>query len=136
MVQALRIVLGLAGAAVILLGLSVGFGGIPTLGWQGGTHFLTVTDPDLYAVRDSHVRFLGGVWLGLGITLCAAAVRPRPLKRVVLAICWMVFVGGVVRLLSTNAELLAGPDLAPPFLLELVAFPVLGFWTWKAIPDV
>jgi len=132
---ALRIVYLLAGLAVIFLGLNVGFGGIRTLGWQGGTDFLAVTDPGLFAVRDSHVRFLGGVWLGLGLTLCAATWKPAALKSTVLAICGMVFVGGVVRLVSTGLAVVTGPDLLQPLILELAAFPALALWTWKSAPN-
>lgn len=62
----LRGVMALLGLAVVVLGLNIGLGGIRTLGWQGGAvEFLTVTDPALFAVRDSHVRFIGGIWLAL-----------------------------------------------------------------------
>ena len=60
----LRGVLAVVGAFIIFLGLNVGLGGVQTLGWQGGAaDFLTVTNAAVFDVRDSHVRFIGGIWL-------------------------------------------------------------------------
>jgi hypothetical protein len=124
----LRVVLALVGLAIIVLGLNVGLGGIQTLGWQGGvTDFVSVTDPAVFAVRDSHVRFIGGVWLAVGLTLLAGAIWLRPLRTVLVAVAGMVVVGGLVRL--------AGPlpgDVLASLAFELVGFPLLGWWVWRA----
>lgn len=124
----LRAVLALIGTVVVVLGLNVGLGGIRTLGWQGGAvEFLTVTDPDLFAVRDSHIRFIGGIWLAIGVTLAAGAVWLERLRPVLVAIAALVFVGGLVRL--------AGPLPAgvwPSLGLELIGFPLLGWRVARA----
>jgi hypothetical protein len=124
----LRAVLALVGLAIIVLGLNVGLGGIQTLGWQGGvTAFVSVTDPAVFAVRDSHVRFNGGVWLAVGLTLLAGAIWLRQLRTVLVAVAGMVVVGGLVRL--------AGPlpgDVLASLAFELVGFPLLGWWVWRA----
>lgn len=120
---ALRAVLLLVGVVVVVLGLNVGLGGIRTLGWQGGGEFLTVSDPALFAVRDSHIRFIGGIWLGIGLVLAAGAVWFERLRVVLVAITALVFVGGLVRL--------GGPlpvDVLPSLVLELIGFPLLGWW--------
>jgi hypothetical protein len=124
----LRAVLALLGLAIIVLGLNVGLGRIQTLGWQGGvTAFVNVTDPAVFAVRDSHVRFIGGVWLAVGLTLLAGAIWLRQLRTVLVAVAGMVVVGGLARL--------AGPlpgDVLASLAFELVGFPLLGWWVWRA----
>lgn len=128
----LRIVLALAGAAIIFLGLNVGFGGIETLGWQGNGRFLEVTDVALYAVRDNHIRFIGGVWLGAGLAMLAGAVALARLRPVLLAIIGMIFIGGLARFSAGDIGLLTDGAIAPSLVLELVAFPLLGWWIARA----
>ena len=124
----LRAVLALLGLAIIVLGLNVGLGGIQTLGWQGGaTVFFNVTDPAMFAVRDSHIRFIGGVWLAVGLTLLSGAVWLRQLRTVLVAVAGMVVVGGLTRLVGP----LPG-DVLASLGLELVGFPLLGWWVWRA----
>lgn len=124
---ALRAVLLLVGVVVVVLGLNVGLGGIRTLGWQGGVEFLTVSDPALFAVRDSHIRFIGGIWLGIGLVLAAGAVWFERLRVVLVAIAALVFVGGLTRLSGTLS-----PDVLPSLALELIGFPLLGWWIARA----
>jgi hypothetical protein len=119
----LRVVLALVGTVVVVLGLNVGLGGIRTLGWQGGGEFLTVSDPALFAVRDSHIRFIGGIWLGIGLVLAAGAVWFDRLRPVLVAITALVFVGGLVRLSGPLP-----PEVVPSLVLELIGFPLLGWW--------
>lgn len=123
----LRVVLALIGIVVVVLGLNVGLGGIRTLGWQGGGEFLTVSDPALFAVRDSHIRFIGGIWLGIGLVLAAGAVWFERLRVVLVAIAALVFVGGLTRLSGTLS-----PDVLPSLALELIGFPLLGWWIARA----
>jgi len=124
----LRGVLLLLGAVVVVLGLNVGLGGIRTLGWQGGVvEFLTVTDPALFAVRDSHIRFIGGIWLAVGLTLAAGAVWFERLRPVLVAIAALVFVGGLTRLSGALPA-----DVLPSLMLELIGFPLLGWWVYRA----
>jgi hypothetical protein len=123
----LRAVLLLVGVVVVVLGLNVGLGGIRTLGWQGGGEFLTVSDPALFAVRDSHIRFIGGIWLGMGLTLAAGAVWFERLRPVLVAITALIFVGGLVRLGGPLT-----PDVLPSLALELLGFPLLGWWIARA----
>jgi hypothetical protein len=129
----LRGVLALFGAAIVFLGLNVGFGGIQTLGWQGGAvSFFTVTDPSVFAIHDNHIRFIGGVWLGLGLLMLAGAVAFQHLRPVLIGLTAMIFVGGIARLSAGNVSLLLSADLAPSFFLEIVIVPLLGLWFLRA----
>lgn len=125
----LRAVLAIAGAAIVFLGLNVGLGGIQTLGWQGGqVNFLTVTDPAIFAVRDNHVRFIGGVWLGVGLFFLAGAFAFEKLRTVLVALTAMIFVGGLARFSAADPANLTSASIAPSLVLELVLFPLLGLW--------
>jgi hypothetical protein len=129
----LRGVLALVGAIIVFLGLNVGLGGIQTLGWQGGAvSFVEVTDPDVFAIRDNHFRFIGGVWLGLGLLMLAASVAFQQLRSVVVAFAAMVFVGGLARFSGGSLPVLLSIDVAPSLLFELVAMPLIALWTMKA----
>ena len=130
---ALRIVLGAIGAVIVFLGINVGFGGIQTLGLQGGSGlFLSITDEALFAVRDNHIRFIGGVWLALGLLMLAGSVAFRRLRPVLVALTAMVFVGGLARLSAADLGLLFTADLAPSLIFEIVVMPLLGLWFAKA----
>jgi hypothetical protein len=69
----LRVALGLLSAGFIYTGIDNAFGGIMTLGWQGLADFAQATNPQQYLVRDSHVRFLGGAYLLMGVTVALTA---------------------------------------------------------------
>lgn len=128
----LRGVLALVGAVVIFLGLNVGLGGIQTLGWQGGAvDFFTVTNAPVFAVHDNHVRFIGGVWLALGLLLLAGSVAFRRLRPVLVALTAMIFVGGLARL-SGDLSLLFTAEIAPSFVFEILVVPLLGLWFTRA----
>jgi hypothetical protein len=129
---ALRAVLALTGIAIVFLGLNIGLGGIQTLGWQGSGDFLTVADEAIYDVRDNHIRFIGGVWLAVGLVLLAGAVALTRLRVVLLAIVGMIFVGGLTRLSAGDMGLLASGAVAPSLILELIGFPLLGLWIARA----
>lgn len=126
----LRALLGLIGLVIIFLGLNIGLGGIQTLGWQGAGEFISIIDPYLYEVRDNHVRFMGGVWLGVGLVFLASAFLFSQLKMTVLVMFGVIFVGGVARLSVMDAALLMSAEIVPSLIAELVVFPLIGVWVW------
>jgi Domain of unknown function (DUF4345) len=101
----------------------------------GVIHMMGVTDP-LYvaagiprdALLDSNLRFFGGLWLGLGLTLLWLVPRIET-ETVIYRILWgMIFIGGIGRLLSM---LFIGlPPL--PFIgftvLEIIGAPLFILW--------
>ena len=128
----LRLVLALCGAGIVFLGLNVGFGGIATLGWQGSMDFVVVADASAFAVQDSHVRFLGGVWLGVGALFLLGAVFFKQCTSVLLVLCGLVFLGGLVRMSAFDPALLFGADIGPSLFAELIVFPGLAMLIWRA----
>jgi len=130
----LRVVLVLAGASILLTGINVAFGGIRTLGWQGERMFFDVTNQTAFLAQDSHVRFLGGLWLGVGLFFILASTdlaKHRAALSIVLA---LVFLGGLARLTQVNLETTLGPNIVGSFIAELVGMPILYFWLAKAAP--
>ncbi len=127
----LRMVLGLIGAVVIWLGLNVSLGGIVTLGWQGPTDFLTVRNPDAFSVQDNHIRFIAGVWTGVGVFMSVGAIFLEKFKSILLALMVMVFLGGLARLTAGDPALLMSSKIAPSLLMELIVFPLLGLWVYR-----
>lgn len=132
MTALLRILLAIIGLVIIWLGLNVSLGGIPTLGWQGASDFFTVTNPQIYAVQDNHVRFIAGVWTGVGGFFLAGAAIPRRLAPVLKAMIVLVFLGGLARLTNADLALLMSAKIAPSLFAELLLFPLLGLWIHKA----
>jgi hypothetical protein len=128
----LKAILAIVGFGIVFLGINIGFGGIQTLGLQGDGSFISVTDPTLFSVRDSHVRFIGGVWLGVGLLFIATAFRLQQLRGTLLAAIGMIFVGGLARLSAPDLAPLMGADLLPSLLAELLLFPLLALWIVKA----
>lgn len=124
----LRIVLLAVGAVMIALGLNVGLGGIPTLGLQGSTDFVSVTNAAAFAVQDNHVRFLGGFWLGAGLLMTAGAFFLNQLRPILIGIAAMVFVGGLARLSVQDPALVTSAAILPSLAAELILFPALALW--------
>ncbi|MEO6015264.1 MAG: DUF4345 domain-containing protein [Devosia sp.] len=129
----LRAAIAIVGAFVVFLGLNVGLGGIQTLGWQGGAApFLDITDASMFAVRDNHIRFIGGVWLSLGLLMLAGSIAFQQMRSVLIPLTAMMFVGGVVRFASGDFATLFSVSLVPSLIFEIVVAPLLGLWIWKA----
>ena len=109
---ALRFVLAAVGVGIVVLGLNVGLGGIRTLGWQDARPFLEVTNTAVYGVHDSHIRFLGGVFMGIGLLFIAGS-----------------------RFSSLDAASLSGVSLLPSLIAELLLFPAIAVWLSRVEPN-
>ncbi len=87
------------------------------------------------ALLDSNLRFLSGLWLGLGLTVFW--LIPNIEKHTVLyrALWLMIFLGGVGRLLSMF--FVGMPPI--PFIaftaLEIVGAPLFGLWQSRVAAD-
>lgn len=114
----------LLGLAIMALGLNIGLGGIRTLGWQSAVDFVTVTDAAVFAVQDSHIRFIGGIWFCVGALFCAGAFMREALRDTLVVLCGAIAVAGLFRL---SGEVVYDAAILPSLVLELVAFPFLGW---------
>jgi hypothetical protein len=123
---ALRVVLALVGVGFIYTGIDNAFGGIMTLGWQG-------LSSHQYLVRDSHVRFLGGVYLLMGAATALSATRPTQYKAVVQLILIAAFAGGLARFSQMNLSVTFGEGVLVPLVIELAIMPLLYIWVSRAI---
>ncbi len=83
------------------------------------------------ATLDSNMRFLAGVWLGLG--LANLWLVPRIERETVLfrALWLMIFLGGIGRLLSMTSTGLPLLPFVGFTVLEIVGAPIFVFWQSK-----
>jgi Domain of unknown function (DUF4345) len=128
----LRIVLVLGGGFILLTGVDVGLGGITTLGLMGTNDFIAVTDPHAFSVHDSHVRFLGGLWIGIGFAFLGGAIWLQGLRPALYLAYAAIFIGGVARLSSQPQDVLFTSEVAGSLAAELIGMPLLFAWTWFA----
>lgn len=127
----LRIVLGLCSLGIMALGLDVALGGIGTLGWQGPTDFFSVTDPERFAIQDNHVRFIAGIWFGVGVMFLAGAWALQRMRSILIMLIILIFMGGLARLSAGDMALVTSVDILPSLFAELVLFPLIGFWIYR-----
>ena len=95
----------LVGLAIIFLGLNIGLGGIQTLGWHTSEPFFSVTNEPVFQVQDSHIRFIGGIWFGVGAVFVMGGFRQDTFRTTMIVLCAAVAVAGLFRLsdLSSGA---------------------------------
>ena len=94
-----------------------------------------MTNTAVYGVHDSHIRFLGGVFMGIGLLFIAGSLALRKLRSVMLAICGTIFLGGLARFSSLDAASLSGVSLLPSLIAELLLFPAIAVWLSRVEPN-
>lgn len=111
---------------------------IPTV--TGILTMMGIYDPLLQSLNlphdpllDSELRFLGGIWLGLGLTVLVTA-RSLEKHLFLYRVLWvMIFIGGVGRLISM--VLVGMPPI--PFIgftvLEIVGAPLFLYWHQQVV---
>ena len=124
----LKSVLALVGLAIMTLGLNIGLGGIPTLGWQTPEPFIAVTNETVYHVQDSHIRFIGGVWFSVGAIFTLGAILQSALRPTLIILCGAIACAGLFRLSGFDGGAVFTPAILPSLALEIVAFPFLAWW--------
>ena len=124
----LRLALIALGAVSAFVAVNVAFGGLDTLGWQGPTDYVQVTDHDAYLLRDSHAHFYGGVYLGIAIFLIVASTNLARYSSALNVVFAVIFFGGVARVTQLEPAVTFGKDLAVSTLIELVGMPAMALW--------
>ena len=128
---AFRTVVLAVGLVIVWTGINVGLGGITTLGLQGSSDFIAITNPEAFAAQDSHVRFLGGLWLGVGLVFALAAFRLRALKPALQVLLALIVVGGLARFSALRPDVLFEPQIVGSFLAEIALMPLLLLWSTR-----
>lgn len=112
---------------LIILGLVPTVTGILTMMGINDPLFADLNLPHS-ALLDSDLRFLGGVWLGLGITVLAT-VREVEKHFALYRILWgMIFLGGIGRLISMFVIGLPPVPFIGFTVLEIVGAPIFVYW--------
>ncbi len=85
------------------------------------------------ALLDSELRFFGGLWLGLGLTVLAT-VRNLERHFELYRVLWlMIFLGGVGRLLSIFVIGLPPVPFIAFTMLEIIGAPLFLYWHWLLV---
>lgn len=85
------------------------------------------------ALLDSELRFFGGLWLGLGLTVLAT-VRNLERHFELYRVLWlMIFLGGVGRLLSIFVIGLPPIPFIAFTILEIIGAPLFLYWHWLLV---
>jgi len=116
------------GAVIILLGLNVGLGGIKTLGWQSTRDFVSIIDAPTYHAQDNHIRFIGGVWFGIGAAFMIGGFAMRKFRSTLIILSAIIAIAGLFRLSVMDTEVVLSAAIAPSFAFELFGFPLLAWW--------
>lgn len=127
-INLLNLVVVIVGVAIIFLGLNVGLGGIKTLGWQTTRDFVTITDPATFHVQDSHIRFIGGIWFGVGATFLIGGFAVRTFRPTLIILSAMIAIAGLFRLSGMDSNVIFSAAITPSIALELIGFPLLAWW--------
>ncbi len=128
--KAVLIVLGLYG---LFISIDFGWGGFATLGWQGSTDFLQITDSARYGVQDSHFRFLAGAFSVVSAFVIFAVTDLQRHQKTLNLIFALIFVGGVTRFTSANFGVLFGTEIIVALFAEIGLMLILYVWLRRVV---
>jgi len=127
-IKLLNSVVVIVGDAIIFLGLKVGLGGIQTLGWQATRDFVSMTDAATFHVQDSHIRFIGGVWFGVGAAFLIGGFAMNKFRPTLIILSVMIAFAGLFRFSGMDGGAITSAAIAPSMAFELIGFPLLTWW--------
>lgn len=127
-IKLLNSVVVIVGAFIIFLGLNVGLGGIRTLGWQSTRDFVAITDTATFHAQDSHIRFIGGVWFGVGVAFLIGGFAISKFRSTLIILSAMIATAGLFRLSGMDSGVIFSAAIAPSITIELIGFPLLAWW--------
>lgn len=122
----------LVGATIMLMGVNVGAGGMRTLGWQVSPDFIAIKDAITFGIQDNHIRFMGGIWFGVGLAFLIGGIMFERMRPTLISLCAIIAVAGLFRLSAMDMDVIFSADIAPSLALELIAFPLLAYWLSKS----
>lgn len=125
---ALRVILFLSALFIVFTGTDVTFGGINTLGLDGRQNFIQVTNENMFLIQDSHVRFLGGLWIGIGLLFLVSTFMLERMQTILKFCFVLIFIGGLGRFTQMNMDVLVDPHIIGSLVAELVGMVILYFW--------
>ena len=80
---------------------------------------------------DSHVRYLSGLLLAIGIASWGLIPSIRTSTALFRLIAFVVVIGGLARLAGIIAGGLPSVPMLFGLIMELVVTPLLCFWQWR-----
>jgi hypothetical protein len=123
--KVLQIVLGILGLIPILTGaLNL------MLGASALNIFGAAVSPDVLnnVVIDSQIRFLGAIWLGVGIVLYWALPAIEKQTTLFRLLIGSIFLGGIGRSISAFSVGTPPNHLIAAIVLELIGMPLIILW--------
>lgn len=118
----LRSVLALLGIAFTVYGLDSAAGGLVSLGVQGTAPEL-LPESAAAMLRDSAMRFHGGVFVCVGLAYVWGAARGKEAYGLLMLLSAFVAVGGIFRLTGALP-----PAAYPSAIAEILLMPALAYW--------
>lgn len=129
----LRGALALAGAFIVYTGVNTAFGGMQTLGLQGQKKFMEVTSQHDFLIQDNHIRFLGGIWLGIGLLFLVSTLNLKRFQPMLNVALGLIVLGGLARFTMMRADVVFDPAIVGSLVAELVLAPLLFVWLSRAV---
>jgi hypothetical protein len=80
---------------------------------------------------DSHVRYLSGLLLGIGLVFWSMIPAIEQRGRLFRALTCIVAIGGFGRLLGLFVVGLPSPPMVAALGMELIVTPLLCLWQWR-----
>lgn len=117
----LQLAIAVGGFVPVLAGLDGGLLGSGMLGEGSGT------DPAL----DSHVRYLSGLLLGIGLAYWQAIPTIETRTARVRLLTALVALGGLMRLIGIFRAGYPGHSMLFGLCMELVVTPLICLWQWR-----
>ena len=114
-----------------LLQTTIALGGFVPVGagLTGALLGSAITGPNGHGVDlDSHVRYLSGLLLGIGLAFWEAIPHIEQRGRSVRLLTMIVALGGLMRLVGIIAVAVPGPGMLFGLAMELVVTPLICFW--------
>jgi hypothetical protein len=133
---ALKIVLLLIGVYGLFISIDFGFGGFVSLGWQGTTEMVEITNPMRYGVQDNHFRFLGGVFSLVSAFMIFAVTDLRKYRQILNFCFALIVVGGLTRFTAGDFGILFSPDISVALFFEIVVIGGVSFWLGRVAQPV